>query len=273
MNDDELAKKIDRARRRREDELLLLLLLLWEDDAAELATALKYGYAVQPILRHTADQAVPIIARSMADAHRDSFGRVALLGGEVSRADAGSTAVLMAMYESHARDAANAMASTLGNAVHDVQAKFPDENPKYLSQSAIDNVGYSRSQAYGLDQGAERAIVHASNVGLFAAARLVNDAEGRGGSQITTRQAVGLRHYSVVDDRTTDICLDRHMLTLPIDHPYWRTNIAPLHPRCRSIVLPVLGTYEADTVLPTVLPMPGWGRMPENFINEILRAA
>jgi hypothetical protein len=58
-----------------------------------------------------------------------------------------------------------------------------------------------------------------------------------------------------------------------VDDPFWFFNVPPLHPRCRSILLPVLGAYEADTVLPSVPPAPGWGLFPQGFFAQFGLAA
>lgn len=73
----------------------------------------------------------------------------------------------------------------------------------------------------------------------------------------------GHRHVSVVDDATSEICLDRDQLVLPKDDPYWRGRaIPPLHNHCRSVVIPVYGKQDWSERHPTVPVNPPWGTSP-----------
>lgn len=262
----DLIAKIERARQRREDELLLLLLMLSDEARRDVAVALKHGLPVDGIIANTFARAVPAIAGTMADAHMDAYARFGrITGHDVSRSDAGELAALMALYEPSARQAAQAQTQTLQQALRDGLAKFPDEAPKMLAQSAFDNAGYSRAYSSGLDSGAERAVVAASNFGIYSAARGIGDKLG---------MEILLRHYSVVDEATTDICLDRDGLTLPATDSYWLRSIPSLHFRCRSIVLPAPAGAEISQWRPTVPVAPGFGYAPAGFLESfIYRAA
>jgi uncharacterized protein with PIN domain len=274
VNAAEQARLIERKRRDREDELLLLLLLLCDDARRDTAVMLAHGKSYADVIANDLAPGVNAIARTAALAHADAYRRFGKIAGvTVPRDAAGPLDVLARQYEPGARAAVDAMTQSLTQAVADITAKFPDESPKLLAKSAFDNAGYTKDKPHNLDFGAERAIVLASNVGMLQAARQVSDAERRGGVELPTRQMIGLRHHSVIDDRTTDICLDRHNLTLPVDDPFWFFNVPPLHPRCRSILLPVVGAYEADTVLPSVPPAPGWGLFPQGFFAQFGLAA
>jgi hypothetical protein len=272
----DLARKIEADRRRKEDELLLLLLLAWEDAQDHVAVMLQYRSDYQRVLRATANDIAPLIASSMATMHVAAQRRFARLNGEsFGIVTPDEYAALVLLYDAQAQASADAQATSLSRAVQDITAKFPDETPLILARSAFENAGYSRRDSSALDLGTERAIVYASNLGMIDSARRVVDAEGQGGAFLPTdtQASIGLRHYSVIDDRTTEICLDRHQLTLPANHPYWRLNVPPLHHHCRSIVLPVFGRYEASEVLPSVPVMPGWGAMPPGFLSDFALAA
>jgi hypothetical protein len=74
----------------------------------------------------------------------------------------------------------------------------------------------------------------------------------------------GLAHISIMDNRTTPICKDRHELRLPLNHPYWRSGqaVPPLHFRCRSALRVLVGEFTPSDQLPTIPPMPGFGGGP-----------
>lgn len=264
-----LTERIERARRRREDELLLMLLLVSEDARRDTVIAVRHGFSVQTVMQNTFNRAVPIIVGSMVDAHLDAARRFSHISGEdIVPQD---TAIIATMYEQHARDAAQAMSQRLYDAItaaRDEQAgistrPITDEiaeplTDKAMVRKAFDEAGYSRTSAESLDLGAERAIVFASNIGMIAAGSL---------SGLVT----GLKHVSIVDARTTVICRRRDGLKLPIDDPYWRFNIPPLHHYCRSIIEPIIGSFEPSETYPNIPPKPGFGEMPPDFFEEIRR--
>ena len=74
----------------------------------------------------------------------------------------------------------------------------------------------------------------------------------------------GFAHMSVIDNRTSTICLERGLppLILPKDDPYWRENCPGLHARCRSALIGAFGPQEWSTVYPTTKPQPGYGKWP-----------
>jgi hypothetical protein len=271
----ETARLIEQDRQRREREWWLLLLFLFDEGGIDdVASHIRHDGDVGRVLNNVLGKAVVPLSRVSAAAHIGGMRRFANLTGQTfSPMDDAAKAAIARQYEATARQAVTAIIAKLTQSVADVREKFPDEAASYLAQSAFDNAGMSSTNKSALKLGAERSIVQASNIGMLQAARQVSDAERRGGSELPTRQTIGLRHHSVVDERTTDICLDRHDLTLPVDDPYWFFNVPPLHPRCRSILLPVLPPYEADLVLPTVPPDPGWGVFPQGFFAQFGLAA
>ena len=74
----------------------------------------------------------------------------------------------------------------------------------------------------------------------------------------------GFAHMSVIDRRTSEICLERGLppLILPKDDPFWLQNNPPLHRSCRSTLLGAFGPQEWSTVYPTTPPQPGFGAWP-----------
>lgn len=249
-----LPEKIERARRRREDELLLMLLLLADDGRRDATVAIRHGFPVQTVLQNTFDRAVPAIVGSMIDAHNDAAKRVSVMTGEdIAPVD---VTQLTAIYLPPAREAAIAMTNRMFNAIAAAQNESTGISTRFLVRRAFDDAGYSRTNPTGLDAGAERAIVFASNVGLIAASSA---------SGIVT----AIRHISVDDDQTTEICRDRIGLVLPIDDHYWYANIPQLHWRCRSIIIPVIGEFTASLSYPTIPPDPGFGVAPPGLLEGL----
>lgn len=54
----------------------------------------------------------------------------------------------------------------------------------------------------------------------------------------------GVEFCAILDSRTTDICAERDGLVLRIDDPRLWENTPPLHPNCRSILIPVMYVEE-----------------------------
>jgi SPP1 gp7 family putative phage head morphogenesis protein len=77
------------------------------------------------------------------------------------------------------------------------------------------------------------------------------------------------RFDAAVDNRTTDLCDALDGTILPADHPFWRTSWPPLHPNCRSTVIPLTESEaRAEGISPGPpdtrgeKPTPGFGRAP-----------
>lgn len=282
MTADEIARQIERDRQKREDELLLLLLLLMVRIERDITAFIRSGQDFAPVIRNgllgrgaanlagpagvggspsnAPGGAVLLIARSMADAHRDAFRRLGRLTGEsgLTRDAAGPMDELVRQYTPQARQAVEAMGQTIYDAVAKRMTETPGRSIRRIVGEAFDDAGYSKDKPNGLDVGTERAIVTASNTGMI-------DAAG------STDAITALRHISVLDDGTTDICRQRHRLTLPIDHPYWQFNVPALHFRCRSVIVPALGRAEYSDKLPTIPPAPGFGAAPVGFVQKFRR--
>lgn len=63
------------------------------------------------------------------------------------------------------------------------------------------------------------------------------DTMGRLGSMKNNPDVIGVEFSAVMDDRTTEICSERHGLVMTLDDPRLPENTPPLHPRCRSLLL------------------------------------
>lgn len=64
------------------------------------------------------------------------------------------------------------------------------------------------------------------------------DTLGRLVSMTAHDDVVGVEFSAIMDDRTTEICSSRHGLIMRLDDPRLAENTPPLHPRCRSVLLP-----------------------------------
>lgn len=74
---------------------------------------------------------------------------------------------------------------------------------------------------------------------------------GFNGGRVEEFRAVGaqLEFQAVIDGRTSAVCTACNGTRLPADDSWWRDHTPPLHPNCRSVVVPVEG---APTAAPAV---------------------
>lgn len=72
------------------------------------------------------------------------------------------------------------------------------------------------------------------------------------------------RFDAILDGRTSSVCRRCQGVTLPSDHPWWRTHLAPLHHQCRSSFLTLRASQAgALSEVPTDSePVEGFGRPP-----------
>jgi hypothetical protein len=82
--------------------------------------------------------------------------------------------------------------------------------------------------------------------------------------------AVSLRHISVLDAVTSDICWQRAGLTLPANDVYWFSNLPPLHGHCRSFIQVLLGDVKHSERRPNIPPAAGYGQAPAGFIESLI---
>lgn len=256
-------KALDQKRKDREDELVLLLLLLLgyglsiaegerpsvstlelpEGVTAPVVAPRVSGGDVDALARLLRTTGAEEIALSMAEAHLDAF---ALFGdAPPDRED------LARQYAPQAAEMSGAMMDAIRQA-----------GGATLAESLL-LAKYSRSDSTGLELGAERQIVTASNAGLIDGA--IRRTSGP--------RLEGFRHVSVLDDRTTKTCTERSGLQLPATDPYWAVNWPSLHWRCRSTVVPIFGPFKASDWRPRTSPDVGFGRMPATVRRMIRRTA
>jgi hypothetical protein len=266
----EQLQAIEDKRREREDELLLILLLLlgwasWKSDLLDAeSVALTFGYTAanpnnaKPLAnretlaefrRVFTAQAVNEVSASMAEMFRDAFPLY-----RPGRLFADDPAQLLREFTPTARESVDAMVDAIARGIVGAGGDV---------RAGMTIAGYTRESTNGLELGAERNIVTASNAGLLAAAIDDGDA-GR---------VTGLEHVSVLDDGTTEICRPRDGLMLPVSDPYWRRSWPSLHWRCRSIIRPLTGSFQVSTALPTVPPMAGFGIAPPIVLAMLERAS
>jgi hypothetical protein len=259
--EDDYTRAVERERRRRERELWLLLLAMLASAERQATIAVLHEFDWRTVIRNVIAGgpnhrgAARDIARTMAQAHRDGYRRVGLTAGtrDVARADAGTLADLIALYEPQARIAAQAMAQAVTDRVYDgLLLRAPGQSVRDAIREAFDSGGYSAETPYAVQLTAERAVVGAHNGGIFGAVR-----------ERPELNVTGIRHVSILDSATTEICRQRHDLQLPVDHEYWRNGGIPqLHFRCRSSLRPLFGDFIPTATLPTIPPMAGFGYGP-----------
>ena len=98
------------------------------------------------------------------------------------------------------------------------------------------------------------------------------DTLGRLSSMKNNDDVIGVEFSAVMDDRTTEMCQSRHGLVMRLDDPRLPENTPPIHPRCRSLLLPctvyeypdgLLTSHEFDEV-------PAGTQRPED-IQEVVK--
>lgn len=251
----EIIDKIEADRRKREEEELLLLLLLIDDGAHtdDAATSIRSALSTR---------GVGVMAETMAEAHIDG----AAIHADVhtlARIDAGR-ADLIRQYTPQAQATAQAMADAIKTAI-DEYKPTAEQPANDIIREALKKAGYTAEHPRNLKIGIERNVVSAGNAGLVAGG--IASVTRTGGAP---KKPPGLRHVSVIDVRTTDICLPRDGLQLACNHPYWRENWPSLHPRCRSIIFPLVGDYDAaESIRNFLRPDPGYGIAPAAVIESL----
>lgn len=275
-HDAEKLEKIERDRKRREDELLLALLLLIGETRRDIVVALKHDLGYERIITRATDRAQQAFAITMAESYRDGFRRLALLTDDPTvngpkRVDwldeyVGALAGIVLAFREPAQEAAVAIGDKLREAVVNRPLVNPETGAALkLGPSmrlSLSNVGMTMDSPRLLDVGAERSVVGAHNAGMF------------NGAQRLENKITGLRHVSVRDDRTTDICIERDGLMYPLDDPYWVDGgIPPLHWGCRSTILAIYGDFIRSERYPVTQPQPGFGYASAVFFSRLNEAA
>jgi hypothetical protein len=262
--EDDYLRRVERDRQRRERDLLVLLVAFFDTAPnsvrRQAIVAASHGFDVGIVIRNAVGGGpnhkgvAPVIARTMAQAHRDGYRRVGLEVGtrDVQRADAGTIGDLMPLYRPQADVAAQAMVQAIIDLIYEtLRTRTPDVPIREAVGEAFDLGGYSMSSPRAVKLAAEIAVVGAHSGGVFDAIHTRPDLK-----------VTGIGHVTIADGRETDICHDRIGLVLPVGHPYWTTNVPGLHYGCRSALKPLFGDVEFSETLPTIPPMPGFGGGP-----------
>lgn len=266
-SDKKSVERIERERREREDALLLLLLLLANRARIFIAHSLRDG---QGVPRLNLPGLLDAIKSAMADSWVRGYDTSGKLGGvdlvdpEAEHEETQEYERALGALSAQAADVSEkikqAIADVATNAIANVD---PDAHSKQVTavNDAFVRAGWSNRSPSEIDPASTAkpgfaASYWATDTILSAYNGGFRDAMKTGA---IAPKLFAYRHHSVVDNRTTDICLERHELTLPITHPYWRTNWPALHGRCRSIVLGVYHPTEFSDYLPEIPPAPGFG--------------
>jgi SPP1 gp7 family putative phage head morphogenesis protein len=148
----------------------------------------------------------------------DSAAVEALVDGAASRADAIVRASVTA--------AAQAVADVVAEAIVDA---IPGQTFTEIAQAVAD------AASVALAEPPARATVDADTV--VSAEVAAGEHEERAATQPEALFTFEAR----VDERTSEVCRACDGTTLPGSHPWWLTHLPPLHPNCRSRIVPASG--------------------------------
>lgn len=307
------AARIDADRRREEREILLLLLLLFGESYTHVRSAVRVGadpfaaatgvilgepsrglpglplYLAPALLRASyagwrrTVLMVPRGPRDLVDenAGQPDFqhdiggdhGRVVPTRSTIRREDDYATLARMLAdagyvptidYRERARQAAGQMLATLLGRIRDgAEAGLAGVRDSFTTW------GYRRNGEHGawaLDTAATTLGIGSYEDGY--AAGLARDE--------VQERLYGLRHVSVMDSRTSDICRARDAVRLPPSDPWWLSNWVQLHWHCRSSIIPIFHPFTAtpqDDLPYGIPPQPGFGRAPDSAFGFAFRRA
>jgi hypothetical protein len=260
---------IERDRKRREALLLLALLALAADARRFIIAGIRDGHGIPDLSMR---KLAPIILDSMAVSHVAGLRRAGALAG-VELIPRGVATEELPEYEAAAglyvpaarAKAAEVRAALAGLAVEAVtEAVRAGTSPTRSVQEAWTVNGWTARKPASVDptkgdaKPGYAAAFHATN------AVLKSYSDGTWGGMNSPEIAArlkGFRHVSILDNRTSRICEQRGRpsLQLPKEHWYWAQGVPPLHPHCRSLLLPVMTDGPWSETLPTEPVVPGWG--------------
>ena len=76
----------------------------------------------------------------------------------------------------------------------------------------------------------------------------------------------GVRFSAILDERTSRMCRMRDGMTFRLDDPRLAGNSPPLHPNCRSVLVPVTAVDRADwSTVSEVARLPETRQRPEDL--------
>lgn len=265
--------RLDKERRKREDALLLLLLGLMSTSRSHAVHAARIG--AQPadaarmvIMGDRGGHFVgmpPVITAARLAAYKAGYASGAELVAEGAKGEAPSESDLSQAEESfriQSEKYAADLADKIDVKIEAAQSKAlgPAEEVAEIRR-VFQAVQVTRKHYAQLATAVERIIVDGFGGGMKKAYADI------GGKDLI------LRHYSILDNGTTDICEDRDMLTLYADDAYWDANTPQLHWGCRSVVLPAEPGAVLSNRYPTVPPSPGFGSGIFSAIGRSLKSA
>jgi hypothetical protein len=272
--------KIERDRRRREALLLALLLLFGRQAMIHARAAIRVG--ADPV----AAAADAIMGRGNAPAHvqhhglatratpllQDAFAAgfatgIAQGGGTdgIAVLPTGATQYVFDYAATLQRKTAEAVRRVTGEALDNAHAAGLGTVATMGAVSdAFKTNGLHVDNPTGFEAAAERAVVTVRGSGQWGGWHVPN----------LLKMITGFRHHTIEDGRETEICHERAGLTLPVDDPYWLSNVPALHWGCRSLLGPVFGEQRWTVAYPVSIAAPGFGIAPVLFFGlPIGRAA
>jgi hypothetical protein len=259
-------QRSDRERRERERELLALLLLLFDETRLNVYSALRvdsdpFAAAANVILGNPRVHQPGLpnrMARILADASADGLHRAELVVGTGLQGGFTDDPTWLALAQQYAVQ----MLGTFNRRIRDALATA--RNARGGAQDAVR--GAMRTWGYAED-GPHGAWL-LNSVSVTWAGNAYNQGQLRG--WLHPDSGVKLfRYFSILDARTSDICIAYDRVTLPMTHVWWRSHWPTNHPACRSMIYPMF--IEADVtpeaMIPWApLPVMGYGRMPTVYV-------
>lgn len=285
MTEDEQIQKIEKERRQREAALLILLLLLSEKARQLVGASIRMGVdptlPIRQVIMGDANLHLPglpgMLAAAMADSHLAGMRQVYRLADEPLPMElVGHDPTEIPLYTGTGRyympsafDAAQKLQQAMSNVVltamqDAARAQMRTAGMARFALRSLTRYGFSRydpqsvnpdskgSAGYALEAMASESVLTGFNDGMWG---------GYTSPPINAR-LTAFTHHSILDERTSDICIDRDTLTLPPDDPYWLRGWPKLHNRCRSLVLAHFRKVEMSKWRPTVPVQAGFGIAP-----------
>lgn len=283
-------ERIERERRKREAALLLLLLLLIDQARRLVGASIRMGLDPALPIRQVilGDPSLHLpgltgpLANAMADSYLAGYRRAHLMADvPVEPLSAEAT---IAQYIPGARRIAEGVTDSLVNVIRQslidgATAKLRTGQMAREALRALTRFGWTRfdpktvapestgSPGYAASTVSTNAVLTSWGAGYW---------NGMKTPAIQTKLA-GFKHISVLDERTSDICIARGEPSVQYrkDDPYWIAGgVPPLHPRCRSILIPLFGQgHDWTEGYPNVPPAPGWGNAPAELFGYRFRPA
>lgn len=162
----------------------------------------------------------------LSDRLADVAAAVGLDSATVEALVDGASARAEAIVRASVTAAAQAVADVVAEAVDEA---LPGQTFAEIAQAAAD------AASVALAEPPARATVDADTV--IAAEVAMGEHEERAATQPEALFTFEAR----VDERTSEVCRACDGTTLPGSHPWWLTHLPPLHPNCRSRIVPASG--------------------------------